>query len=291
MSINTNAEQTLGIVGYPARHSLSPAFQQAAIDALGLPARYEAWEVAPEGLGDLVASIRSGPRIGANVTIPHKQAVRAFLDRIDPFADRIGAVNTIVREGGGLTGYNTDAPGFNRSLREEGGCDPRGVAVLLLGAGGAARAVAYALLDAGADRIVIANRTRDRAEELAGRLGAGDRVRVVEWGGADQSEVARSSGLIVNSTSLGMAHGPSPGGSPLAAEDISPGTVVYDLVYVPARTPLLTFAAERGARPVEGLPMLIYQGAIAFEHWFGRPAPIDVMTRAAEAALAARGDT
>jgi shikimate dehydrogenase len=289
MSNSTNADlKTLGIIGYPARHSLSPVFQQAAIDALGLPARYEAWEVAPEGLGDLVASIRSGPRIGANVTIPHKQAVRAFLDRIDPFADRIGAVNTIVREGGELAGYNTDAPGFLRSLREAGGCDPRGAEVLLLGAGGSARAVAYALLDAGAARITIANRTRDRAAELAARLDEGGRVRVVEWGGPDRSQAARSADLIVNSTSLGMAHGPAPEESPLPAEDIPPGAVVYDLVYVPAQTPLLRLAADRGARPVEGLPMLIHQGAIAFERWFDCPAPIDVMTRAAEAALRGR---
>ncbi|HEX2173478.1 MAG TPA: shikimate dehydrogenase [Dehalococcoidia bacterium] len=287
MSTSTSVE-TLGIIGFPARHSLSPAFQQAAIDALGLYARYEIWEVAEAGLGPLIASLRSGPRIGANVTIPHKQAVRAFLDRIDALADRIGAVNTIVREGGRLVGYNTDAPGFLRSLVEAGGDDPAGAAVLLLGAGGAARAVAYALIEAGVERLTIANRGRQRAEELAGHLGAGPRVAVVDWASADLIGVARAADLIVNATSLGMAHGPAAESSPLPAGAIRPGVVVYDLVYVPARTPLLAQAAERGARLVEGLPMLIHQGAIAFEHWFGRPAPIGVMTQAAEAALAAR---
>ena len=279
----------LGIIGYPARHSLSPAFQQAAIDALGLKARYEIWEVAPEGLGELVRSLRAGPRIGANVTIPHKQAVRAYLDTLDPAAERIGAVNTIAREGDRLIGYNTDAPGFLRSLVEVGGFDPQGAEVLVLGAGGAARAVAVALLDGGAARITLTNRTAARARELADQLARLGRVSVVEWEGEERAAAARSADLIVNATALGMAHGPAPEVGPLAADAIRAGVVVYDLVYVPARTPLLDLAARQGARVIEGLPMLIYQGAIAFERWFGRPAPIEVMTRAAEAALRDRG--
>ena len=278
-------ESLLGIIGYPARHSLSPAFQQAAIDALGLKARYEIWEVAPEGLGELVSSLRAGPRIGANVTIPHKQAVRACLDALDPAAERIGAVNTIAREGDRLIGYNTDAAGFLRSLVEVGGFDPKGAEVLLLGAGGAARAVAVALLDGGAARITLTNRTAPRARELADQLAGLGRVTVVDWEGEERAAAARSADLIVNATALGMAHGPAPDASPLAADAIRAGVVVYDLVYVPARTPLLDLAARQGARVIEGLPMLIYQGAIAFERWFARPAPIEVMTRAAEAAL------
>ena len=155
----------------------------------------------------------------------------------------------------------------------------------MLGAGGAARAVAVALLDGGAARITLTNRTAARARELADQLARLGRVSVVEWEGEERAAAARSADLIVNATALGMAHGPAPDASPLAADAIRAGVVVYDLVYVPARTPFLDLAARQGARVIEGLPMLIYQGAIAFERWFGRPAPIEVMTRAAGAAL------
>ena len=276
----------VGVLGWPVGHSRSPAIHEAAFAALGMTGwRYQKLPVPPALFAETARALAGAGFAGANVTIPHKQAVRAYLDTLDPAAERIGAVNTIAREGDRLIGYNTDAPGFLRSLVEVGGFDPQGAEVLVLGAGGAARAVAVALLDGGAARITLTNRTAARARELADQLARLGRVSVVEWEGEERAAAARSADLIVNATALGMAHGPAPEVGPLAADAIRAGVVVYDLVYVPARTPLLDLAARQGARVIEGLPMLIYQGAIAFERWFGRPAPIEVMTRAAEAAL------
>ena len=162
--------QLAGIFGYPLSHSLSPAFQQAAFNHHGLDVRYLAWETPPEGLADEVAKLRSGDFIGANVTIPHKESVIALLDEVDPLAQSIGAVNTIVKSSGRLVGHNTDAHGFMRELKEDGGFEPTGKRVLLLGAGGAARAAAFALCREGVASITIANRNVSRAEALANAL-------------------------------------------------------------------------------------------------------------------------
>ena len=162
--------QLAGIFGYPLAHSLSPAFQQAAFNHYGLDVRYLAWETPPEGLADEVAKLRSGDFIGANVTIPHKESVMALLDEVDPLAQSIGAVNTIVKTAGRLVGHNTDAQGFMRELKEDGGFEPAGKRVLLLGAGGAARAAAFALCREGVASITIANRNVSRAEALAEAL-------------------------------------------------------------------------------------------------------------------------
>ena len=281
----------LGILGYPLRHSASPAFQQAALDHLGLDARYERWEVAPERLAERVGQLRGPDLLGFSVTVPHKETVMPLLDAVDDAARAIGAVNTVVSRDGRLEGANTDLEGFLRALREDGAYAPRGGRALVLGAGGAARAVAYALLVEGAASVAIANRSPERARILAEELGARFPARVQAFH-LDAEALAPLLGadasvdLLVNCTSLGMAHGPDPDASPVPA-GLIPGTaLVYDLVYNPQETPLLAAARRAGARTLGGLPMLVYQGAAAFRMWTGREAPIDVMMKAASAALA-----
>jgi shikimate dehydrogenase len=284
----------VGLIGYPLGHSVSPAFQQAAIDHYGLDMRYERWETPPDQVPAFVETLRSGDRVGSNVTVPHKQAVVPLLDALDAAAAAIGAVNTIVRQvDGRLVGYNTDCTGFVRALREQAGFDPAGANVLLLGAGGAARAVVYALLKAEATTLGVANRTPARAEALTesfARLAAEQAAALytVEEDTPHFDEALRQANLVVNATSIGMWHGPAEGRSPLEGRTLRPGMLVYDLVYNPEQTPLLIQAQQAGCPTLGGLAMLVYQGAEAFELWTGKPAPIDVMFAAARRAL--RGD-
>ncbi len=276
----------LGILGYPLGHSMSPVFQQAALDHLGIDARYEAWPV-PEALAGQVAKLRQPEVLGANVTVPHKEAVLSLLDWISPWARQAGAVNTIVHRQGRLLGYNTDSHGFLQGLREAG-FHGRGASVLLIGAGGAAKGVGLALAYLGVARITIANRTRERAQELAALLSRhGPRTQVIPLEPEALGPAALASQLIVQSTTLGMKGGPGEGASPLAAESIPREALVYDLVYNPLETPLLREAKKAGARTVGGLPMLIHQGAAGFQLWTGREAPVEVMFQAAQRALAA----
>ena len=275
-----------GIFGYPIRHSISPAMHNAAFESAGIDAVYEAWETASDDLAEGVSSLRGENYLGANVTVPHKQAVMEHLDEIDGLATRIGAVNTIVNQNGRLLGSNTDALGFINSLKNEAGVNVSGLNVVLIGAGGAARAAAYALADAQAGELTIANRTVERAESLATELRKTG-VETVSCGISDPDSLSacERADLIVNSTSVGMLHGPAEGESPIPASAISPGCVVYDMVYNPTRTPLLADAEISGARIVGGLPMLVYQGAAAWTRWTGREAPVEVMFEAAREAL------
>ena len=282
-------DSALGIIGYPIGHSISPAFHQAALDALGINARYRAYEVPPESVAGFVDSLRAESVHGINVTVPHKEAVMAHLDEIDEWAAEAGAVNTIVNRNGRLAGYNTDGYGFLRALRESGGLDPAGKRALILGAGGSARGVAQALLRAGVGSLAIANRTLARAESLADL----SRSRGVDAEAAplesDQlARAAESADLIVNCTSLGMTHGPDESATPLRADRIPPATLVYDLVYNPALTPLLGEAERAGASTLGGITMLVYQGAASFEIWLETPAPVSVMMDAAMDAMRAR---
>lgn len=279
-----------GIFGYPLAHSLSPAFQQAAFNHYGLDARYLAWETPPDALAAEVAKLRGGDFIGANVTIPHKQAVMALLDEVDPLAEAIGAVNTIVKRGGRLVGYNTDAHGFMRALKEDAAFEPSGRRALLLGAGGAARAAAFALCQEGVASLAIANRTLARAEALAADLSAdGASVSAIAADDAALNYAALNADLIVNSTSVGMRHGGAEGQTPLAGGLIPHDAVALDMVYNPQHTPLLAAARSAGARAVGGMPMLIYQGAAAFEMWTGRVAPVEAMFAAGNVALMQAG--
>jgi len=273
----------VALFAHPAGHSVSPPMQRAAFAATGIDGRYDAVDVAPGDLAGAVAALRAAPWWGANVTVPHKTAVVPLLDELAPAARRLGAVNTIVRQGDRLLGDNTDLPGFARALAEAwpGGWD--GAHALVLGAGGAARAVVAALLDAGA-RVALHNRSRGRAEDLLLALGASD-VALVDDAGLP--EAVRRCALLVQTTTVGMSGGPA--GSPLPEGLLPERGAVVDLIYRPARTPLLRAAQSAGLAVQNGLPMLVHQGALAFEAWTGRAAPVAVMGRAAEVALGGPG--
>ena len=278
----------LGVIGHPISHSISPAFQQAALDAAGVDARFEAWETPPERLAARIQSMRTGDILGASVTIPHKEAAVALMDDVTGAAEAVGAVNCVVVSNGRLIGHNTDGLGFIAALRECAGFSPAGKRVLLIGAGGAARALAHALVDVdgGLATLTIANRTLCRAEALIHEIGgAATQVTAIGLGEDELAGPTASADLIVNSTSLGMTTGDGSMCSPIPKDLIPASALVNDIVYSPPETPLLVAARERGASVLGGLPMLIYQGAAAFELWTGRPAPVEVMFRAGEAAL------
>ncbi len=279
----------LGIIGFPIGHSISPVFQQAALDHLGLDAAYRAWEVEPEAVAEFVQGLRRPDVLGINVTVPHKEAVIPHLDEVDDWATAAGAVNTIVNRQGRLTGHNTDGSGFLRALREAGGFDPKGRRVLVLGAGGAARGIVLALIREGTDQLTIANRTLERAQRLC-RMAQenGLEARAIGFQAGPLGAAAASAELIVNCTTMGMSHGPDETGSPLSADQIPSTAVVNDLVYNPLETPLLREAAKAGASTLGGIHMLVYQGAASFEMWTGREAPVAVMLEAATRAMAAR---
>jgi shikimate dehydrogenase len=268
------------VIGSPVRHSLSPAMHNAAFAELGLDWVYVALEVAPGDVPAAVAGMRALGFGGLSVTIPHKAAVLAEVDETSEAAAAVGAVNTVVPLGDGrLRGENTDVGGFLASLADEA-FDPAGRPCLVVGAGGAARAVVHALAQAGAAEVVVLNRSPHRARaaaELAravGRVGAAHDVAKVD--------------LVVNATPLGMAGaGADADALPLDPSVLRPGQLVVDLVPNPAVTPLLRAAEAAGARVAGGLGMLVHQGALAFELWTGRPAPLAVMRRAAAQALGA----
>lgn len=279
----------LGIIGYPISHSISPRFQQAALDSLKIGAEYRAYEVDPGDVGSFVASLRADSVTGINVTVPHKEAVMPFLDEIDEWAAEAGAVNTIVNRSGHLTGYNTDGYGFLRALRESGDFDPGGKTALILGAGGSARGVVQALLRADIGSLTIANRTLTRAQALADLAAShGVASTAMPLPSQESGDAAGAADLIVNCTSLGMRHGPNEAASPLRSDQIPSTALVYDLVYNPMQTPLLSAADRVGANTLGGFSMLVYQGAASFEIWLERPAPVEVMMDAALAAMRQR---
>jgi shikimate dehydrogenase len=279
------------LLAHPAGHSLSPVLHDAAFEAIGLDARYEAWDVPPAELPDALARLRSDPAmLGGNVTVPHKAAVLPLLDEVRPDAAAIGAVNVLIREGERWIGDSSDGAGFLRSL-EQAGVDPAGRTVALIGAGGAARAVGWALAGAGVARVAIVNRTPDRARAVA-RLLQGAREGVAIEIARDAHELDGID-LWVQATSLGMRRGGvDPDETPvdaatLAAASGDPDPVAVDLVYRPRRTPFLGAAEAAGLRTVDGVGMLLHQGAEAFEAWTGVTAPIAVMRAALETALSA----
>jgi shikimate dehydrogenase len=281
--------QKIALIGHPVAHSISPAFQQAALDALGIDVRYEAWDMSTPDLPGAAESLRSGELLGANVTVPHKVAMLRLVDSPDATVERVGALNTIVRRDSKLYAMNTDVTGVLRAL-EEAGVSLSGERVLLLGAGGAARAVVVAMRQAGAAALTIANRTPERATALVPLGGTDLEVSTCHLAPGDPELAAamEAAELVVHSTSLGMRHGPDEHATPVSAELFHPGQVAFDLVYVPEHTPFLRAAEAGGARPVGGLAMLVHQGAESFRLWTGQEAPLDVMFRAARSALATR---
>ena len=273
------ATRSFGVIGWPVEHSLSPAIHTAAISAMGLHAVYLPLPVAPGMLADALAGLAALGFSGANVTMPHKTEAAARMDACSPDAARLGAVNTIVVGPAGLTGHNTDAPGFERMLRYDEGFEPAGTTVLLFGAGGAARACALALSRAGAARLIVAVRDPASATALAAAIeGFDTALEVIRMGEAAEYRAD----LIVNATPLGS------GGEDLPTPALRPGMLVVDLLYQPALTPLMARSRAAGATATGGLGLLLHQAALAFELWTGQVPPIDVMSAAALAAIAER---
>lgn len=276
----------LGIIGNPVRASLSPAMQQAALRHLKLQACYQAFEIAPAQVRTVLRALPALGFWGINVTIPYKERVLPLLDEIDAEAGAIGAVNTVVVRNGRLHGYNTDAAGFRTALEIEGRTDLPGARVLIVGAGGAARAVAFACLSRGCRSLLIANRSGARARSLCRALGlnfpAAD-IAALATGGADWVKRAGACDVIVNTTPLG---GKPDDPLPVPPTMLRRSQTVMDIVYRPRRTSLLVAAAAAGARTVDGLQMLLHQGECAFTLWTGRKAPSAIMRRALSLAAA-----
>ena len=279
----------LGIIGYPIGHSISPVFQQAALDHCGIDGAYQAYQVAPDSLAEFFQDLRQPDFLGINVTVPHKEAVIPYLDEVDDWATAAGAVNTIVNRDGRLSGHNTDGSGFLRALKDGADFYPEDSRVLVLGAGGAARGVILALVRDGIADLTVANRTLERAQRLAD-LAQSDGIssRAIPLSGQELTDAAANADLIVNCTTIGMSHGPDEAGSPLSHSQIPSTALVNDLVYNPLETPLLREAERAGAGVLGGIHMLVYQGAASFEMWTGKDAPVDVMLAAATKAMAAR---
>lgn len=273
------------LIGDPVEHSLSPAMHNAAFKALGLDLVYLAFRVRGQELRRAVEGIRSLGIVGANVTIPHKVAVVRLVDSLSPAAEAIGAVNTILNDGGRLIGYNTDAEGAIAAL--EGRIDPRGKSAVVLGAGGAARAIAFCLARR-CERVTILNRTGKRAVELARSLsGLRASLSGMPLTRRRLREALHDADILINATPVGMA--PDVDGTLVPSDLLRPDLVVFDIVYNPPRTRLLREAEAVGAVTVSGLEMLVRQGAMAFSIWTGREAPLDVMRRAALAELGGHG--
>ncbi len=277
--------ELVGVFGYPVAENPTGVMQEAAFHACGLNWRYLNIEVRPEQLPAALAGLRAFNMAGINLTIPHKVAVIPLLDALSPEAALMGAVNTVVREGDRLIGHNTDGKGFLRSLQEDAGIDPKGKRVVFLGAGGAARAMAVELALAGASHLIIVNRTPERAAPLVKLLKENTPAQAdfVSWQGA--FAIPDDADVLVNATSIGLF----PEVDAMPAVDLStirPNLLVCDVIPNPPRTAFLKAAEARGAATLDGLGMLVGQGAIAFRMWTGVEPPVDVMRRALEEVFA-----
>lgn len=275
----------LSVFGDPVAHSRSPQMHNPALLAAGIDAQYVRLHIQPEQLQPALQQLKQQNFIGTNLTIPHKAAAIEFMDDIDDAARRIGAVNTVLVEDEKLIGFNSDGPGFARAIREEFSVDLHDLRILIIGAGGGAgRAVAVQAAMDHCERLVLANRTTSKAEALAAELtpffkedrvaGPMERLEAISM---DEDALAAQMDhidLIVNATSLGMKRSDS---EVLPAHLIQPHQLIYDMVYSPARTHLISQAESAGARAANGLSMLLHQGAISFEYWFNREAPLETM--------------
>jgi len=266
----------VAIFGDPVEHTLSPAMHNAAFAELGMDNAYIPFHIEPGRLGEAVRALKALGIVGANITVPHKERVMEFLDEVDGEAARMGAVNTVVNNDGVLKGYNTDGRGFVMSLREDAGLDPASKRVFLCGAGGAARGICFALAGAGVRRIYLYDVDGPKLDRLVMDINSALGRQVARPSVMDPDFI-RGAGLVVNATPLGM-RGSDP--LPMPEDSFRTGQVVYDIVYNPAETRTLKAARAAGATGVNGLGMLLYQGVLAFEHWFGVTPPADAMKRA-----------
>ncbi|HWI54130.1 MAG TPA: shikimate dehydrogenase [Desulfobacteria bacterium] len=279
--------RVFGIFGWPVEHTFSPMMHNSAFDSLGLDCVYVPFPVNPDDLGKAVEGIRSLGISGVNVTIPHKSTVIKYLDEVSPEAKLIGAVNTITNKGGFLTGYNTDAMGFVKSLKLDGGTDPAGKRVMILGAGGAARAVTIQLALSGIKELTIVSPVAEEiaslSEVITGSLNIP--VKGLIWDEQVISNCLEETDILIHATPLGMH--PDTDKMPPVEVGLLPGhALVCDLIYNPGETLLLRKAAERGLKTQNGIGMLLYQGAIAFELWTGQEPPVEIMRDALKRALA-----
>jgi len=276
----------LGVLGHPVAHSLSPQMQNAALEKAGLEMRSARFEIAPSELPAALALLPSLDFIGVNLTVPHKIAALPLLDEVDGNARQVGAVNTIKIDNGKLRGFNTDGKGFSRAIREEFSVDLRDLRVLVIGAGGAARAIALECAKENCERLVIANRDPERANQLVESLRGffrGPRVlgpvprrqAIATEEAALRFQIANTD-LVVNATPLGLSRGDA---APVPVRLLAPHLMVYDTVYASGPTTFVSGAIEAGARAANGLSMLLHQGALAFEIWFDRAAPLDAMRK------------
>ena len=283
MPANFKAELA-GCFGQPVAENPTGAMQEAAFQALGLNWRYLTVEVGPDKLRDAITGVRAFGMRGINLTIPHKVAVMEHLDEIAPDAAIIGAVNTVRREGDRLIGENTDGKGFLWGLREDADCEPKGKRVVVLGAGGAARAIVTELALAGAADVLVVNRSTTRGEQMVGDLASRTKgsIRFQAW--PSVYVVPEDVDVLVNATSIGLY----PDGEAMPPVDLQPARpelLVCDVVFNPPETRLLRTARDRGLPVLDGLSMLVYQGVIGFELWTGQKAPEAVMKAALRQAL------
>jgi shikimate dehydrogenase len=273
--------ELVGVFGYPVAENPTGVMQEAAFEDRGLNWRYLTIEVRPEDLEQAMIGLRAFGMQGVNLTIPHKVAVIQHLDRLSPEAELIGAVNTVVREGNELVGHNTDGKGFLRSVRDDAGVDPAGKRIVFLGAGGAARAMSVELALAGTAHITIVNRTPNRGQELAKHLSEKTpaEAQFVHWQG--EYSVPPEADILVNATSIGLF--PNVEEAPAVdMASIRPDLLICDVIPNPPHTAFLRAVESVGARTLDGLGMLVYQGAVAFQMWTGVEASIPVMRRALE---------
>lgn len=274
----------LGLFAHPIEHSLSPAMHNAAIAELDMNYIYVPFHVLPKDIAGAVDSIKALNITGVNVTIPHKESIINFLDNLTDNAKRLGSVNTIVNKDGYLIGDSTDGPGFLKSLKEDLG-DISNSKVLVLGAGGSAKAICFSLVDLGCE-VVIANRTLEKAVNLSREINDVCGIDITRACILDETALENevvNTKLLVNTTSVGMF--PNVNEMPLSANLLHDGMWVYDLIYNPYETTLIAEAKAKGAKTASGLNMLVYQGAISFEMWTGKYPPVDIMKNTVAKAL------
>jgi len=273
----------VGVFGYPVRHSASPPMHNAAFAHLGLDFAYAPFAVAPEAIGAALAGVRALGMAGVNITVPLKELVLPHLDDASDTARALGSVNTVVNRDGELWGHSTDGDGFLKALAVAGVSTVAGLRVVVLGAGGSARAVVYALARAGA-QVVVANRTDARARDLAARFAPACEIEVAPFTETGLRVALQGASVLVNTTSLGL-HGTDSSGSPLPVplDALKPPLLVTDLIYNPPQTPFLALAHAQGCPTQNGVEMLVQQGALAFSLWTGiADPPVDVMRQAVQ---------